>query len=129
MLDVVLSRTFFHCGEARELCGGDDSACVIGVQLAEPFLSAVPCWFDFVLKREDEVLVELAEPTPFNRSPCAVSVSSGTADLESVQRWPLQIPLVEGRPSPPLIDGMGCAADVCDKVGSCPGGDLGRFRL
>lgn len=57
---------------------------VIGVKLVElpnPLLDALFLELYEVLNTEDDVLVELAEPTPFNRSPGAVSISSDIAAL------------------------------------------------
>lgn len=65
-------------------CGGDDSWVVRGVN--ELKAVSAQAWPDVapavVLKIDDEVLAsELADPTPFNRSP-------GSCDGESLSVWP-----------------------------------------
>lgn len=118
-------------GESNGWGGGDESAVVKGVKLVDLWASfecAMYTTLWLVLKMEDAVLVELADPTPLSKSPGTHSLSSWIVEVLSTQRLPRSPPLGSVTLS---IWAFGAALGRDGAKGgldSLIDGDLGLFR-
>ena len=82
-----------------------------------------------MLNTEEDVLVELADPTPFSRSPATVSRSSEAGALLCDWTETCDIPFTVAAESFSRAGAVGTAVDDGAREFSSIHGDLGRFRV